>query len=745
MPGGDARYVIVFAFTEDQDAFLGRTLDSVMRHSNPQVPVVLLSAGPSDRRPAAQGFAEALADPRVVLHSAASDTPASLGAAAGLLQEHYPEHDLLYVRCGVEVPSEWDERLRFSAYQDAVIGTASPLCDVSPLFTLVTSPVAVGVAEANAVLCRFAQRVAVQIPTFLECCVYVKAAALDAVRGAGPQGESRLADEHASALASRISLAGYVHALCDHLYVHRHFHDAAQRRMDGAVSVEIETLNRQHPLTGLRHTVNDALRQGMEGEPCVRPPVQLHLVHGWGGGLDRWVRDFAQHDAWGRNLILKAVGSWGQFGQRLELHDSPAMDRPLRVWELYSPIRGIAVAHLQYRELLNAIIAEHRVEAVLISSLIGHSLDALDAPAQTLLVLHDYLPFCPALNIFFGEVCASCDGARLRRCFQENPHNQFFTNIPAEEWLAVRRRFAALVTKNRLRLAAPSPSVERHWKRLVPELSEREFRVIPHGTSGVGRVARSPDRAPRERLRVLVLGSLAENKGGRLLKEAAPALGELADVFLVGCGREGAFFAGHPGFRVVASFSRDDLTRIVTEIDPDIGLLASVVPETFSYTLSELMLLGIPPLVSRRGSFEDRVTEGETGFFFEPTPRDLEEAIQRLAGNRGAIERVRARLAQVATPSEAEMVTRYRDLVALPLFDPVRYRRPRLDTAGGMVMPATRALTIHSEATFAEVYRDLGVYVTAKLAASARLRQWQKRPLLKALALLFPKARRATP
>jgi glycosyltransferase involved in cell wall biosynthesis len=735
LPDYEARHVIVFSIRGDETAFLSRSLGSVLGHASSTAPILVLCPDPSLVRGLELAGSSVADDPRVMLHTLGSDAPFSLFEALRLRRELHPAKNLLYVRCGVEVPFAWDERLQFTLEQDSAIGTASPLCDVSPLFNLVSSPVASSLRDSDEVLCRFSPRESVQIPTFLECCVYLRGEALDAFSTNDLLRDRSAPEQLSTSLASALCSAGYVHTLCDHVYVHNHAQDAVQRRMESAVSEEVESLNQRHPLTGLRESVNAALLQGMGGASCVRMPVQLHLVHGWGGGVERWVRDFVANDRSRRNLVLKAVGNWGQFGQRVELFDSPSLDGPAQAWDLYAPIKGIALAHLQYRQVLRSIIETFGVEVVLVSSLIGHSLDVLDTGVETALVLHDYLPFCPALNIFFGEPCGSCEESRLERCFKENPHNRFFTNVSAQEWLAIRRRFTDLVRERPIRFVAPSICVETNWKRLVPELSSSEFHVIPHGIRHHRRIVRGRGRAEVDRLRVLVLGSIADNKGGRLLKEVIPALRGVADFYLVGCGREGAFFADHPGVTVVSSYDHSDLVAVVEPIDPDIGLLASIVPETFSYTLSELFSLGVPPLVSRRGSFEDRVTEGESGFLFDPLPESLEDAIRRLASDRSAVDEVRRKLPDTPGLKESEMVGRYHASIPLPRFAPPRYR----GASKGLPVPAAPSLVVDPQATFAEAYRDFGVYVKGKLMASPRLREWQKRTLLQAAGLVFPR------
>ncbi len=63
------------------------------------------------------------------------------------------------------------------------------------------------------------------------------------------------------------------------------------------------------------------------------------------------------------------------------------------------------------------------------------------------------------------------------------------------------------------------------------------------------------------------------------------------------------------------------------DIAPHMGLLLSIVPETFSYTLSEMWAAGIPVLATRLGAFGDRIRDGQNGWL---EPIDAASILARL-------------------------------------------------------------------------------------------------------------------
>lgn len=732
--GHSINRVVCVVISDGEETFVERSVSKLLENTDPSTQIVICCNGVGGDT--IRGLLpESQSETRRV-EVAPWDPPRSdpFYEALASIRERYVGADVAYIQCGLDVPYAWDDRLAFAAH-DKSVGTVSPLCDVSPLFQLVYESVSRGVNDVDSLLVSCAGLTSVQVPTFLASCVFISRCALDAVWSHACDSAATLG-RFTHALNESIRRAGYLHVLCDHVYVRKHTDDAVQRELEKKRSPDVDMLNRRHPLTGLRHCVNDALRQNRAGSAVLRPPTQLHIVHGWGGGLEKWVREFCDADAHTRNLVLRSSGTWGEFGQRLDLFDAAAVNEPIASWELQYPIRSIANCNLHYRRIVTALAQSHGVEAIIVSSLIGHSLDVLEVCASTIVVMHDYLPFCAAINNFFEEVCEYCDAERLARCFSQNPHNRYFTHDNPDKWLATRERFIQMVVEKDIRIVVPSESVKKHWKQLVPCLTSKVFHIIPHGFTTPRRIAEQGSRENHGRLRVLVLGSLAHNKGGQLLKAVLPEMYAAMEIYLVGCGKEGDFFAGTPGVHVIPVFDSANLSDLVCDINPDIGVLASIVPETFSYTLSELMGFLIPPVVPNRGSFSDRIVDYDTGFMYEPNKDALIAKLQELDGERSKIDYVRAQLGCLADWTEADMVAAYHRLLALPFFDRRRYEK-RKDTAQGAFRAGTKVPSLDPDVRFADLCHELSTYLGKKIQLSPRFSNRQKRVLLKAWSLVF--------
>jgi glycosyltransferase involved in cell wall biosynthesis/predicted O-methyltransferase YrrM len=624
----------------------------------PSPPVAILTIEPADSAPGApENFSERLRQ----------------------FAARQPGADIAITMAGVELPFAWDARLRKAAYAASGIAAAVPMCDASSLHALVDAELRSDPRADSAIIDRAAycmgQRAYYEIPRLHPACVYLRRDALDLALSSLPDAPAS-AQEVLDALMLRWRALGWSGVICDYLYVG--LREALPVSPEAAGAIEDGAFAAHHPLGALRREVNDAIRRGIE--PMSMPgldhrPVQLHIMHFWGGGLDRWVRDFGRADADRINMILATYRIGERGGQRLVLYSDPAAMIPIRTWDIARPIPSVATASVEYRRILEQVIAEFEVEAIIVSSLIGHALDALTQPLRTLVVCHDLFPVCQAINPQFGKTCERCTLDDLRLCAKSNPLNRIFVDQASDEWHAMRTRYTDHLLAGRIEMVVPSPWVAATLKRLDPRLQGVTMHVVPHGIDMDVAKVPVPRREAGRRLRLVVLGRMSLHKGMELLRAACEDLRPYADITLLGCGKNGVELAGQCGWRAIEKYQLVDLPELMRSLEPDAALLASVVPETFSYTLSELNALGVPAIASALGSFRERIVDGETGFLFEPTKEGFAGVVRKLHGQPELLDPVaRGLRSRAASRTTREMVADYHALVPLAARPVARFR-----------------------------------------------------------------------
>jgi len=396
-------------------------------------------------------------------------------------------------------------------------------------------------------------------------------------------------------------------------------------------------------------------------------PVVLHVVHGWGGGAMAFIHDLALADPDRCHLALVARGSSlrRQYGEALELvlpalPAAPALAR----WPLPRALAATTDGDPAYAAILHAVLRDYAVDGISISSLIGHDLGALRTGLPTSVVCHDYYPVWPVLHCDFG------DGAR-RFDRDELAHELARAELPfaerdADAWWDLRERYLATLLATRPTLVVPTATVRRNLLRLAPRLDELAPQVVAHGFRAWPAAApASPPLPHAGKPRVLVLGRIQGGKGAELLREVIPALHERCDFHLLGAGTSGFDWFGCSGVDIELDYARDDLPAHVARIAPDLALIAASVAETWSYTLSELQVLGVPVLATAIGSLAERVVDGQDGWTVVPRADAIVERVRALLDDPAALAAMRGRLATITLRDSAAMAADH--AAALPL------------------------------------------------------------------------------
>ena len=576
----------------------------------------------------------------------------------------------------VLLPYGWDARLRKAAHATAAIGAAAPLVDNDPAFSILepgASPAASAESLDRIAYC-LGERAYYEVPGLPSACAWLRRDALDEAifgRAAGATTAATLVD----AIARGLRAAGRSCVLCDYLLATGGEPGTRAATFD---AVEGSALAAHHPLGALRRAVADALARGLPAvlAPGLDPrPVRLHVMHYWGGGLDKWVRDFARADPGSVHLSLATYRIGESGGQRVVLYADPAAQAPVRTWDIARPLRSTATGSLEYRRVLDQVVAEFCVDSVIVSSLIGHSLDVLDLPRPTTVVMHDFYPVCQAINPLFGKTCERCTREDLAACARGNPLNGIFRDLSTDDWHAMRGAFVERVLARGIGIVAPSPWMAKTLRQLDPRFAGASIRVVGHGIDLRPPRLAPPRRQAGDRLRLVVLGRQSKQKGSDLLRAAAEGLRAYADVTVVGGGGNGTALAKDCGWASIETYREEDLPAILAGIAPHAAVLASVVPETFSYTLRELWNLGVPPLATALGAFRDRIVHGDGGFLFAPDADSLTALVRVLHDEPARLADLAARLAaRPPEPSTTDMVAAFGPAEPAGALAPARFR-----------------------------------------------------------------------
>ncbi|MEN8162535.1 MAG: hypothetical protein ABFS37_00260 [Acidobacteriota bacterium] len=401
----------------------------------------------------------------------------------------------------------------------------------------------------------------------------------------------------------------------------------------------------------------DIQRSGGPERPQKGGAKNLHISHSWGGGIHRWVHDFCSFDRERDNLVLESLGTRECYGIGYRLVEG-ASRRELQRWVLKYPISETRIQHQEYRTILETIRAHYDVDHIVLSCLVGHSLDVFDLGLPMTKIHHDYYPYCPNIYTYFGRPCAGCDLDEFTDCLKNNPVDFANNKCSTGYWLNLREAYVEALSRPEVDHVCPSDNVVANLEKLDPRLGRLPLTVIPHGINLTKKNSFGGAEEGRK-LRVAILGTQHIVKGMKLLEEVFDRTRLVADFTFLGGGPEGTSFMSRYGVRYIERYEHSELSTLIQEGAFDLALFTSTFPETFCYTLSEVWAHSIPPCARSVGSFLDRIHDGEDGFLIGPDGEDIVDFLLKIDCNRHLLRDMSRRLKGTPVRSVAAMLEDY--------------------------------------------------------------------------------------
>lgn len=232
--------------------------------------------------------------------------------------------------------------------------------------------------------------------------------------------------------------------------------------------------------------------------------------------------------------------------------------------------------------------------------------------------LHDYFDICPSHNLldekmnFCGGVCTKgsgwCDLSLITPGDIQAIKNDF-----VHDW---RKLNGALLDKVNV-IFSPSTYSAELFLKTYPNLRGK-VKVIPHGVRQGPRPQKVLSGAKLEK--ILFLGNYLPAKGSKKLRALARA-GAKNGVSFYHLGR--APLQLSKWAELLGPYGEGDFSEIVSELNPDCVVVASIWAETFGLVVDEAAAMGVPIISLALGDISERVAQNRIGLVLDPnTPPD---------------------------------------------------------------------------------------------------------------------------
>lgn len=168
-----------------------------------------------------------------------------------------------------------------------------------------------------------------------------------------------------------------------------------------------------------------------------------------------------------------------------------------------------------------------------------------------------------------------------------------------------------------------------------------------------------------ESFNVAFIGAIGEKKGSKDIARMIEKQGNGINWFLMGLvGDTSVLKVNNPNVHVTGPYSSNDIPSMIKKYKIDLVVILSVVPETFSYTISEAILCGVPVLVRDIGALGERIRDNKCGWIVSTSEdaNSILQEIERIRSNSDEYLSVKKIVENYHSKTIKEMTNEYREL-----------------------------------------------------------------------------------
>ena len=527
----------------------------------------------------------------------------------------HPKRDVVLLNADTEVFDGWLDRLRKTAQRHPRTGTVTPLsnnatiCSYPRFLQDNPFPLELSYAELNALTATVNAGVAVEAPTGIGFCLYIKRAVLKEV-GQFDQASFGRGYGEENDFCQRAIRKDWRNIIAADVFVHHwgsaSFRGEKAKRLQAALKTldrlhpnyhrDVAAFIQQDPLLDTRRRLDRARLLRLRRKKNI-----LIVSHNRGGGAERHI----QEDI--RRLSRKGCGIYLM---------RPQSGQPSHIvirHHAASPLPNLPSYPLADTAAMMAAIKDFNITEIHTHSLVDYTPEAPDhlirlvgaLGAHWEVNLHDYKVICPRINLADGNgfYCGEPSETACGLCLAERGSDFGVTDIRAWRAMHWRALFAAD------RVLVPDEDAAERLRRYFPEVT---FKVSPHEDIDPAQLSiRLPELAPHEKLRIVVIGAIGKIKGFEVLLACARNARQRRlplEFVLMGYSMNDRLLK-EAGVSITGRYLEETAGDTLKALSPHVVWLPSVWPETYSYTLSIALRCELPVFAFDIGAISRRIRE----------------------------------------------------------------------------------------------------------------------------------------
>lgn len=296
--------------------------------------------------------------------------------------------------------------------------------------------------------------------------------------------------------------------------------------------------------------------------------------------------------------------------------------------------------------VFNKVLDDIDVDIVHFQSIRTLPLSLIEVAKQrnktVVLTLHEYYFWCINCIMLSPDFCwFQKDEERCHECLAENGYK-----VPGG-FVKERRQYIDYLFRIVDKVIVPSFYVKDILLSLYKGLSYGKCLVIALGIDKQLLNVKKENASFMKNgsLHLAFLGNFLHYKGNRTFLQLMKYFKNSDNVIfsIVGNIFDPSLLPSYKNLNIIGGYTRENVVKTIHKADPDLILLLSNWPETFSYTLSEAIASGVPVIATDGGALRERVSKEAVGFLVpieDPIPRII-KIIEEIKQNPEVIEFLR--------------------------------------------------------------------------------------------------------
>ena len=237
-----------------------------------------------------------------------------------------------------------------------------------------------------------------------------------------------------------------------------------------------------------------------------------------------------------------------------------------------------------------------------------------DTTAKLIVPIHDFYTLCPSYNLLNQEG-KYCDVPELDTCkICINKNMQEWRNFyNGENNISNWREIWGTLLNQSDQIWCFSQSSKEIFLKAYPKISNQKIKIIPHEIKDINPLYIKKD-INKTNITIGILGAIDYVKGAHIVKELVQLIErDKLDINVVVIG-EITEQIRSKRFHVTGRYKHEDLPNLVQKHQIDVFIIPSIIPETFSYTAQEIMMMQLPLIVFNLGAPAERVVKYKNGY-----------------------------------------------------------------------------------------------------------------------------------